>query len=126
MHLDMLLVYKCICIGAVVNLITFVAVQACTPHRVLISELGYTTPQRTCVECYDENGPSRADTIYISGNQIDVRRVLVGTKEDGQHSSIGWVIDSCVDKCMICAVDLTEKRHCRACGNLFCKVLKCI
>lgn len=54
----------------------------CSPHRIRIGELGHTEAQRACLHCVD---------VALQGSSAGsaVRRILVGTEEDGAHSTIG-------------------------------------
>lgn len=98
--------------------------QDCLPHCVKINEL-HSSAQKTCKFCYNEETISKETTVVLGDEEIQVRRVHVGTKADGTRGHVGWVLDECSDKCMGCTQKFSARRHkmhCRSCGDLVCQV----
>lgn len=64
----------------------------------------------------------REDTILIKGSFRKIRRLFVTSGDSGKYGSLGWVLSSDIDCCMVCltALDKSIKHHCRACGNVAC------
>ena len=63
----------------------------------------------------------QVESLLVNGETKVVRRVFAN-----EHSyDVGWVVDSDLECCMICAKPFNSmyfrfRHHCRACGNLVC------
>mmetsp|Transcript_22611 Transcript_22611/g.33065 ORF Transcript_22611/g.33065 Transcript_22611/m.33065 type:complete len:233 (+) Transcript_22611:91-789(+) len=65
----------------------------------------------------------RKTLAIVGGKQTYVRRAYIRSSVLSSYRHIGWVLDSDVDKCMVCATKFsffTRKHHCRGCGNIIC------
>jgi len=64
---------------------------------------------------------------FIVDNETNVKivRVFIRGPDSGDYSTCGWVVNQCVNQCMICKKSLitmfsNDSHHCRACGNIVC------
>lgn len=65
----------------------------------------------------------RRVTMALKLLKFTVHRVYIETKDSGQFSEVGWVVDRTCTYCLSCCRDLgpfMRKHHCRACGDRIC------
>lgn len=66
---------------------------------------------RSFIEC---------ETVRIGGLSKSIWKLYV---PDLVADGVGWILDNCVDQCMVCNANfniLCRRHHCRACGNVVC------
>ena len=50
-------------------------------------------------------------------------RIFIKARDSGPLKQVGWVLDECIDACMICQKRFgvfVRRHHCRACGMVAC------
>ena len=65
----------------------------------------------------------RREEICLNHEMMRYGRVFMVTESSGAYSEVGWVVNSSLPMCMICAVKFSlwnRRHHCRGCGNLVC------
>lgn len=61
--------------------------------------------------------------LRVKGVQFALLRCFIRCPTSGVFGNVGWIVNDCVDSCLICFEHFSIfrwKHHCRACGTLVC------
>jgi hypothetical protein len=98
--------------------------------QVLRSNIGLSSTElesriRTLFPRNNCTGILQKENVIISGKPMVIRRLFIQTIDSGEYGNVGWVLNTDLENCMICAQEFSvflTKQHCHGCGNLVCSV----